>query len=308
MSQTKLWTYLDIVHEKCTETIWAHVTCSFVWTVTNGRHDVHTLESSTNSIVDTTGFTPVRLERDPGERERMSSERTRRRKYRSLWWRTNFFVRFLRIFPLTRGRSFVDVAAIVRTNDDLKRMPMQVMTFFSVHGRKIALDWSSARSRFYSSRRCDFVISRIFSYKNKSTKITRLFFDIHSFSLLLTGTGTGTARTIVGWATSTVSATLDKHKSIKLLSGSNSDRHLRILVEMIRHRHRLVCHNHRHGGILVDLAQMATMGEPYQLNTNGENVTTSAELRANFSSTSFRSFGSFRPCWSFECCRNNLRW
>lgn len=219
-SQTKLWTYLDIVHEKCTETIWAHVTCSFVWTVTDGRHDVHTLESSTNSIVDTTGFTPVRLERDPRERDRTSSRRTRRRKYRSLWWRTNFFVRFLRIFPLTRGRSFVDVAAIMRTNDDLKRMPMQVMTFFSVYGRKIALDWSSARSRFYSSRRCDFVIIRIFSYKNKSTKITRLFFDIHSFSLLLTGTGTSTARTIVGWATTTVSGTLDKHKSIILLSGS----------------------------------------------------------------------------------------
>lgn len=38
------------------------MSCAFVGTITNGWHDVDTLETSTNTIVNTTRFTPVRLE------------------------------------------------------------------------------------------------------------------------------------------------------------------------------------------------------------------------------------------------------
>lgn len=60
--------YLNIVYKDLSESSWEHVTGLFVASITNVGHQILSLETSTNSVINTLGLTPVSLQRKKKEK------------------------------------------------------------------------------------------------------------------------------------------------------------------------------------------------------------------------------------------------
>lgn len=102
--------FADIVDGELLETTGEHVACLSVGSVTDVWHQVLSLKTTSDTIVNTFRFTPVLLKCGilisfvPTVRQE-ARQLTFTLTYRSDWWRINFFVLFLRILGLNAGRT-----------------------------------------------------------------------------------------------------------------------------------------------------------------------------------------------------------
>lgn len=122
----KFSTNLHVSDQNLTESIRKEMPCQLIASIPNLRHAVRSFISTSNSIVNSVRFTPTWLEREKAVKGRTNWANdnigdlkdlffglTLSFRYRSDWWRANFFSRFFTMWCLTTG-----VGGIVKNRDN----------------------------------------------------------------------------------------------------------------------------------------------------------------------------------------------
>lgn len=121
-----LSTNLNIVNKNLLETAGQHVPSHSIATVTDVGHQILPLEATPDTVVNTLRFAPVPLNKETQIVYCQKNEiqtvlhfikkkiiTTLSLPYRSLWWRVNFFVRFLTMVLRNAGR--IDILLLKHT-------------------------------------------------------------------------------------------------------------------------------------------------------------------------------------------------